>query len=82
MAWDWCDPELNNGWYKGHMYEMYKTLTPYERVHVQDEVTSQEKLAVVAVEMEQLKVQLKKSQKSCLILKSIVLLFVFGWFLF
>ena len=81
-AWDWCDPELDNGWYKAHLYEMYKTLTPYERVQVLDEVTSQEKLVVLVVEMEQLKVQMKKSQKYCLILKSFVILFVLGWFLF
>ena len=82
MAWDWCDPELNNGWYKGNLYEMYKTLTRYQRVQVQDEVTSQEKLVVLAVEMEQLKVQMKKSQKSCLIWKSFVVLFVLAWFVF
>ena len=82
LAWDWCDPELDNQRYKHHLYEMYKTLTPYGRVQVQEEVTSQERLAVLAVEMEQLKVQMKKTQKSSLILKSIVILFVLGWFVF
>ncbi|GJR16307.1 hypothetical protein Tco_0798959 [Tanacetum coccineum] len=62
--WYWHDPELDNSWYRGHLYEMYALLNPHQRKELATELTSQEQLAVLQDEYALVQVKLKKSQKN------------------
>ncbi|GJU26537.1 probable leucine-rich repeat receptor-like protein kinase [Tanacetum coccineum] len=54
--WHWFDLELDNEWYRAHLYEMYMLLNPSQREELKNEITSQEELAVLQIEFAYLEV--------------------------
>ncbi|GKC30624.1 hypothetical protein Tco_1037918 [Tanacetum coccineum] len=74
--WYWHDQELDNSWYRGHLYEMYALLNPHQRKELATKLTSQEQLAVLQDEYALVQVELKKSQKNASFWKSIIMIFV------
>ncbi|GJT81120.1 hypothetical protein Tco_1055462 [Tanacetum coccineum] len=76
------DIYLENKQYKYHLYEMHLLLNPSQKEELENEVRSQEELAVLQVEfadmegqIRQLMEELKKSQKNVFFWKSIVIVF-------
>ncbi|GKA66126.1 hypothetical protein Tco_0765934 [Tanacetum coccineum] len=57
----WYDPELNNSWYKGHLYEMYGHLNPHQIEEVATELRSQEQLIILQDEFALLQAELRQS---------------------
>ncbi|GJU26571.1 hypothetical protein Tco_1165192 [Tanacetum coccineum] len=82
IKWHLCDPELDNKWYRDHLYEMHLLLNPLQIKELENEVRSREELAVLQVEfadmegqMQKLMEELKKSQNNAFFWKSNVILF-------
>ncbi|GJW15589.1 hypothetical protein Tco_0019722 [Tanacetum coccineum] len=65
--WVWLDLELENEWYRSHLYEMHRLLNYTQRQELSDELSSQEEVFILQVEMQQLKADLDKSEKSILL---------------
>ncbi|GJX21072.1 hypothetical protein Tco_0223749 [Tanacetum coccineum] len=43
----WVDPELDNEWYKGHLYGMYGQLHPHQIEDISTELTSHDQLIIL-----------------------------------
>ncbi|GJT63698.1 hypothetical protein Tco_1015178, partial [Tanacetum coccineum] len=78
--WNWCDLELENKWYRDHLYEMHLLLNPSQREELENEITSREELAVLQVEfvdmkgqIQQVMEELRTSQKNAIFWKSIAI---------
>ena len=79
--YDWLDPELDNDWYRGHMFEMDRLLNPSQRQELKNAISNQEKLVLLQDEIHHLKADLKKSEKKASFWKTAVIVFVFlAWF--
>ncbi|GJZ79788.1 hypothetical protein Tco_0644625 [Tanacetum coccineum] len=48
--YNWRDPELENKWYRDHLYEMHLLLNLPQREELENELTSREELAVLQVD--------------------------------
>ncbi|GJZ71864.1 hypothetical protein Tco_0635715 [Tanacetum coccineum] len=51
-AFYWIDPELNNGWYKNQMIELYLALNPYERYQYMEQLRLQDRFEMLQAEHE------------------------------
>ena len=81
--WDWVDPELDNDWYRDHLFEMHRLLNPSQRQELQNAISNQEKLVLLQDEVNQLKTDLKKIEKKAYFWKSSVFVFVvLAWFVY
>ncbi|GKA51755.1 hypothetical protein Tco_0744951 [Tanacetum coccineum] len=67
-AFYWIDPELNNGWYKNQMIELYLALNPNERYEYTEQIRAQDRFEMLEADYEvyQTKMELKlvESEKS------------------
>ncbi|GJV27382.1 ATP synthase CF1 alpha subunit [Tanacetum coccineum] len=61
--WVWLDLELEKEWYRSHLYEMHRLLNHTQRQELSEELSSQEEVLILQVEMQQLKADLDKSEK-------------------
>ncbi|GKB94971.1 hypothetical protein Tco_1171875 [Tanacetum coccineum] len=43
----WYDPELDNSWYREHLYHMYGQLHPHQMQDIDTEIRSQELLMIL-----------------------------------
>ncbi|GJZ16255.1 hypothetical protein Tco_0551932 [Tanacetum coccineum] len=57
----WIDPELNNGWYKNQMIELYLALNPDERYEYTEQIRAQDRFEMLEAEYEvyQIEMELK-----------------------
>ncbi|GJT22502.1 hypothetical protein Tco_0892439 [Tanacetum coccineum] len=54
---------LENEWYRSHLYEMYRLLNPSQKRELATEIRSQEEVVLLQLEMQNLRDDLRKSQK-------------------
>ncbi|GKC04584.1 hypothetical protein Tco_0996194 [Tanacetum coccineum] len=73
-------PEQENEWYRTHLYEMYMLLNPSQRRELETEISSQEEVVLLQLEMQTMRDELSKCQKKAFFWKSAVILFVVVWF--
>ncbi|GJT36404.1 integrase, catalytic region, zinc finger, CCHC-type containing protein [Tanacetum coccineum] len=78
--WDWYDDDVENEWYRTHLYEMYRLLNPSQRRQLETEISSQEEVVLLQLEMQTMRDELSKCQKKAFFWKSAVILFVVVWF--
>ncbi|GJX34400.1 retrovirus-related pol polyprotein from transposon TNT 1-94 [Tanacetum coccineum] len=78
--WDWYDDDVENEWYRTHLYEMYRLLNPSQRRQLETEISSQEEVVLLQLEMQIMRDELSKSQKKAFFWKSAVIIFVVVWF--
>ncbi|GJX94665.1 hypothetical protein Tco_0349251 [Tanacetum coccineum] len=74
--WVWLDLELENKWYRSHVYKMHRLLNNTQRQELSSELSSQEEVLLLQVEMQQLKTDLDKSEKKASFWKSSFIIFV------
>ncbi|GJT70211.1 hypothetical protein Tco_1029497 [Tanacetum coccineum] len=78
--WDWYDDDVENEWYRTHLYEMYRLLNPSQRRELETKISSQEEVVLLQLEMQTMRDELSKCQKKAFFWKSAVILFVVVWF--
>ncbi|GJZ27234.1 hypothetical protein Tco_0571487 [Tanacetum coccineum] len=61
--WDWYDDDVENEWYRTHLYEMYRLLNPSQRRELETEISSQEEVVLLQLEMQTMRDELSKCQK-------------------
>ncbi|GJZ93217.1 hypothetical protein Tco_0665282 [Tanacetum coccineum] len=60
----WYDLELDNAWYRGHLYGMYGQLNPHQIQDIATELTSHKQLIILQDEFVGLQAELAQSQKN------------------
>ncbi|GJX27847.1 hypothetical protein Tco_0235926 [Tanacetum coccineum] len=60
----WYDPELDNAWYRGHLYGMYGQLNPHQIQDIATELTSHAQLIILQDEFAGLQAKLAQTQKN------------------
>lgn len=73
--WDWYDPELEDDWYRYHMYEMYNLLNPNQRRELENEMSRQVRLEQLQVELAENGAELRRCLASLTFWKSTFLAF-------
>ncbi|GJT69717.1 hypothetical protein Tco_1029003 [Tanacetum coccineum] len=67
-AFYWIDPELNNGWYKNQMIELYLALNPDERYEYMEQIRAQDRFEMLEAEYEvyqtEMELKLVEAEKS------------------
>ncbi|GJX58345.1 hypothetical protein Tco_0289735 [Tanacetum coccineum] len=66
----WVDPELDNAWYRGHLYGMYGHLHPHQIEDIATELISQEQLIILQDDFAGLQAELAQTQKNASFWKS------------
>ena len=66
----WYDPELDNSWYRDHLYQMYGQLHPHEMQDIDNEIRSQELLMILQDDFASLQDDHRQSQKNAKFWKS------------
>ncbi|GJT15988.1 indole-3-acetic acid-amido synthetase GH3.10 [Tanacetum coccineum] len=60
----WYDPELDNSWYREHLYHMYGQLHPHQMQDIDTEIRSQELLMILQDDFASLQDDHRQSQKN------------------
>ncbi|GJX86677.1 probable aquaporin NIP [Tanacetum coccineum] len=60
----WYDPELDNSWYREHLYHMYGQLHPHQMQDIDTEIRSQELLMILQDDFARLQDDHRQSQKN------------------
>ncbi|GKD22504.1 hypothetical protein Tco_1224207 [Tanacetum coccineum] len=60
----WYDLELDNSWYRGHLYGMYGQLNPHKIQDIATVLTSHEQLIILQDEFTGLQAELAQTQKN------------------
>ncbi|GJU63575.1 hypothetical protein Tco_0722382 [Tanacetum coccineum] len=66
----WVDPELDNEWYRGHLYGMYGQLHPHKIEDIATELTSHEQLIILQHDFAGLQAEVAQTQKNASFWKS------------
>ncbi|GJT23360.1 hypothetical protein Tco_0893297 [Tanacetum coccineum] len=69
----WYDPELDNEWYKRHLYGMYGQLNPHQIQDIATEISSHEQLIILQDEFAGIQAELALTQKNARLVTFIVL---------
>ncbi|GJR75241.1 hypothetical protein Tco_0087606 [Tanacetum coccineum] len=59
----WYDPELDNSWYRSHLYEMYGQLNPHQIQDIDTKIRCQELLINLQDQFACLQDELRQSKK-------------------
>ncbi|GKD30104.1 hypothetical protein Tco_1240882 [Tanacetum coccineum] len=60
----WYDPELDNEWYRRHLYGMYGQLNPHQIQDIATEISSHEQLIILQDEFAGIEAELALTQKN------------------
>ncbi|GKC08825.1 hypothetical protein Tco_1000435 [Tanacetum coccineum] len=66
----WYDLELDNAWYRGHLYGMYGQLNPHQIQDIATELTSHEQLIILQHDFAGLQAEVAQTQKNASFWKS------------
>ncbi|GJX35689.1 hypothetical protein Tco_0247246 [Tanacetum coccineum] len=72
----WYDPELDNSWYRGHLYGMYEQLNSHQIQDIATELSSHEQLIILQYEFARLQAELAQTQKNASFWKSTFMIFL------
>ncbi|GJR95746.1 hypothetical protein Tco_0267920 [Tanacetum coccineum] len=79
-AFYWIDPELNNGWNKNQMIELYLALNPNERYLYMEQIRAQDRFEMLEAEYEvyqaEMELKLVEAEKSKSFWKKMVVFLV------